>query len=144
MNLSVNVANGTYWIFELISRLYITQLFPDGDPPVMAYLATCTLFPQTTHAILDIQTGTLLSNSTSKAPRAWNLWSPDINAERFSDLMAAVSSIFSLFTHCYIIMDQVENAFYLSAFGICPQNGFTECSMLDRYASNLIVLYFGD
>ena len=77
MNISVNIAKGVvgYWT----NKHDITYLFIDGGPPLMAYLAACSLSTQSTYATLDLQAGTLSSNLSQESSQFWKLWSPGTN-----------------------------------------------------------------
>ena len=78
-----------YWI----DRSHVTYLFVDDDPPLMAYLAACSLSSQSTHAILDFQTGTLSSNLSQEISQSWNLWSPGTNeSKEFAPLVGCILS----------------------------------------------------
>ena len=54
----------------------------------MAYLAACTLSSQTTNAILEVQSGTLIPSPAQLQSQPWQLWTPEINGS--SDLISLV------------------------------------------------------
>ncbi|KAF8132764.1 hypothetical protein EV363DRAFT_1416435 [Boletus edulis] len=54
---------------------YIPQL--DNGPPIKAYLAACTLIPQTTNVTLDLQTNNLIPSLLQTSSQAWKPWSPE-------------------------------------------------------------------
>ena len=51
-------------------------MYIDGGPPVMAYIAACSLLPQTGYATLDLQTTNLIPSLTQTSSQFWELWSP--------------------------------------------------------------------
>ncbi|KAG6370613.1 hypothetical protein JVT61DRAFT_11232 [Boletus reticuloceps] len=54
----------------------------------MAYLAACSLIPETTHATLDLQTNSLIPSLTQTSSQSWKLWSSNPGAS--SDFMLDV------------------------------------------------------
>ena len=52
--------------------------YPDGSPPIMAYLAACSLIPQTALVTLDLQTNNLIPSQTQMGLQSWMLWSPEV------------------------------------------------------------------
>lgn len=66
----------------------------DDSTPVMAYLAACTLWPQTTYATLDIQSAMLVPSPSPPSVQPWNLWSSNIQAAEFANFTASVSQRF--------------------------------------------------
>ncbi|KAF8132803.1 hypothetical protein EV363DRAFT_1259252 [Boletus edulis] len=81
----------------------------DDSPPVMAYLAACSLIPETTHATLDLQTNSLIPSLTQTSSQSWKLWSPNPGAS--SDFMLDVFELI-----------------YATPFMTCPIDGGI-CSM---------------
>lgn len=79
MNLSVNIAPGESWTVNLNNQIKYLSL--DNDPPVMAYLAGCSLSSQSIQTILDVQAGTLISNANANqaSSQSWELLSLDRN-----------------------------------------------------------------
>ena len=49
----------------------------DNGPPIVAYLAACSLMPQTTYATLDLQANDLIPRLTQTNPQSWKLWSSE-------------------------------------------------------------------
>ena len=70
---------------------HFTYLSTDSDEsdPIMAYLAACTLSPQTASAILDIQAGTLIPSPAQSGSQPWKLYAPRI-PDGSSDLLSVV------------------------------------------------------
>ena len=56
----------------------IWLIYSDDGPPIVAYLAACSLSPQATYATLNLQTNSLILNSTQIDPQFWKLWSLEI------------------------------------------------------------------
>ena len=52
--------------------------YPDGNPSIMAYLAACSLMPQTALVTLDLQTNNLIPSQTQAGSQSWVLWSPEV------------------------------------------------------------------
>ncbi|KAF8557198.1 hypothetical protein OG21DRAFT_379019 [Imleria badia] len=50
----------------------------DGGPPIMAYIAACSLISQTTSVTLDLQTNDLIPSFTQTGSQSWMLWSPEM------------------------------------------------------------------
>ncbi|KAF8123885.1 hypothetical protein EV363DRAFT_1545912, partial [Boletus edulis] len=53
---------------------YIPQ--KDG-PPIKAYLAACSLMPQTANVTLDLQTNSLIPSLLQTSSQPWKLWTPE-------------------------------------------------------------------
>ncbi|KAF8439689.1 hypothetical protein L210DRAFT_3760707 [Boletus edulis BED1] len=70
LGLSVNIANA-------------------GGPPIMAYLAACTLVPDAGFATLDLQTNALHPNPIQSISYSWKLWTPGTGGS--SNLINGVS-----------------------------------------------------
>lgn len=68
--------------------VYFTYFSLGDNDPVMAYLAACTLSSQTTNAILEVQSGTLIPSPAQLQSQPWQLWTPEINGS--SDLISLV------------------------------------------------------
>ena len=67
-------------VVDVLIYVHIIDLFIDGDSPIMAYAAACSLSAQTTLATLDLQVGTLTPSPTQTTFQPWILWSPSIES----------------------------------------------------------------
>ncbi|KAG8215448.1 hypothetical protein J3R82DRAFT_9062 [Butyriboletus roseoflavus] len=94
---------------ESVINLSVNIATDDNDP-IMAYLAACTLSTQSTNATLNLQAGTLIPSPAQASSQPWKLWAPGI--EEYPELSYLANTILSS-----------------SAFGVCPQNGYTACSL---------------
>ncbi|KAF8554057.1 hypothetical protein OG21DRAFT_1581203 [Imleria badia] len=104
VKLDASVSNSTLALSVNIAK--------DGSPSVMAYVAACTLLPQTYHAILNIQTGTLTPSPMQPSSQGWNLWSPVTHAGESSSPIYTIVLLF-----------------YWVAFRMCAQDGLEMCSV---------------
>ena len=53
-------------------------MYIDGGPPIMAYIAACSLLPQAAYVNLDLQTNTLIPSLAQTSSESWKLWSPQV------------------------------------------------------------------